>query len=696
MGASTQVRDASTSLVNISPGSTLRTTALPYGQHRPSQSLSLDDSTLPQSASRKSVPQIIGEDRESWRLDEADKVDAKGPWQGTLKQDTPTHDHNEFQELPAMILGLPNVQNTLVYSPMRRTETTGLQSPISLGPHSPGSSESSKGSSPQSPTPDLSDVPKYISAFEYAMRPYVDAHIDCEWHLSLPSPIGEGYTQAASPLLPLFQDDKTSYSTSAHDGNEKDIPEYGIPSYLKEGNVFRTRMLHVQLRTLLMRCIILQSSVREIERKPWTWDAQQPPHWYYSKMRHLSQKARRLAEALQSQDLRARCEYWTGRGCGGTRDYYAAAEHFALAIKLDVENDMHPSGRTRLRGLRPNEKADVHFLLDSVTNRHDSWEHRMVNARNMARYESNRSGKPLEECKDLSGMESPLWVPDRDRIMQLARQESGIKKRLGKRAKLMENFGELKDRVKAQWDAEGIDEAEITRRVLNKKEWHYIHHGDQKVVAQRTRQELAALAAGPRPTVTRERNRTIAGSPSSSSSSSAPSCGSQTLSPFSHPTLEDELAQAGWHSTSPSPPYTPSHTPSPAGGLAQRRNIALDPIDTETIKKHISLGEAVGAAPGVSDTSSSPPPLSEGSSDTEEDEASEVDLRGKVLSAKRYPEVMSGGTTPRAPLKSPRVVGEHDEEELEGESEDGESTPVAIDILNVNFGESGEGMVGND
>jgi hypothetical protein len=219
--------------------------------------------------------------------------------------------------------------------------------------------------------------------------------------------------------------------------------------------------------------------------------------------------------------------------------------------------------------------------------------------------------------------------------MQLARQEFGIKKRLGKRAKLMENLEELENRVKAQWDAEGGDEAEMTRRVLNKEEWHYIHHGDQKVVG--ARQELAAVAAGPRATLMRERNRTIAGSPSLSSSSSAPSCGSQTLSPFSHPTLEDELAQAGWHSTSPSPPYTPSHTPSLAGGLAQRRNIALDPIDTETIQKHISLGHAVGAAPGVSDTSS-PPPL----------------------------------------------------------SEDGESTPVAIDLLNVDFGESGEGTVGDD
>ncbi|KAF2032447.1 hypothetical protein EK21DRAFT_33344, partial [Setomelanomma holmii] len=274
---------------------------------------------------------------------------------------------------------------------------------------------------------------------------------------------------------------------------DSDIPEYGIPAHLMDSDPFRTRMLHIQLRTLLMRCISVQSYIRGLEHRPWMKDAQRPVYWHYSKIRNFAQKARRIAEALESRDLRARCEYWTGRGCGGTRDYHAAKEHFALAVKLDVENDKHPSGRVRLRGLRPDEKTDVHFLLDSVTDRYERSEIKIINARNIARYESATYGKPAEDYINWTGLESPPWLPDHDRVVQNARQDFVIKKMLGRRANLLDHMKrarlgqEAEGKLLQQMNMEGIDEIEIARRLLNKEEWHYIHHGDQQAVERRAK-----------------------------------------------------------------------------------------------------------------------------------------------------------------------------------------------------------------
>ncbi|KAH7068939.1 hypothetical protein BKA63DRAFT_393597, partial [Paraphoma chrysanthemicola] len=287
-----------------------------------------------------------------------------------------------------------------------------------------------------------------------------------------------------SPLSSPLRDDQISSTGSVKDTAEGDIPEYCFPAHLKVKGSFRLRILHIQLRTLLMRCTVLQATVRDLERRQYAQNIQRPPYWYYSRMRTFAQKARRIAEALESRDLRARCEYWIGRACGGTRDYQAAAEHFALAIKFDVENDRHPSGKIRLRGLRPSEKEDVHFLRESAMDRHKNWEQKTSYARNVAMDESNRTGKPLEDCIDWSPAQSPLWVPDRDRIMRLARQEFDIRKRSTERARDMEQLEraalgqELGGKVTAQSDAEGIDKKEIIRRVLSKEEWHYIRYGD--------------------------------------------------------------------------------------------------------------------------------------------------------------------------------------------------------------------------
>ncbi|KAF2829574.1 hypothetical protein CC86DRAFT_287213, partial [Ophiobolus disseminans] len=261
------------------------------------------------------------------------------------------------------------------------------------------------------------------------MRPYLEEHTALECHLHLPQ--HDVSSAASSPLFVPLRGDEISDLESDDDdvGSDiqrekgREVPGYDIPPHLKKRYATQTHIRHIQLRTLLMRCTVLQTTVWEIERKPWVEEMERRPYWYYSKMRRLACKAQRFAEALKSRDLQARCEYWAGRGSGGTRDYLAAKQHFKRAVILDVENDQHTNGKPRHRGLRPAEKGDVHFLLKSVSERHEDWEMRTIHARRAARYESEKLAIPIRECIKQTDLDSPLWMPDRDRAMQLARHE---------------------------------------------------------------------------------------------------------------------------------------------------------------------------------------------------------------------------------------------------------------------------------
>ncbi|KAH8728567.1 hypothetical protein GQ44DRAFT_580307, partial [Phaeosphaeriaceae sp. PMI808] len=188
--------------------------------------------------------------------------------------------------------------------------------------------------------------------------------------------------------------------------------EIGIDFHLIEKDPFKIRLRQIQIRTLLMRCIVLQSTIRELERKPWTQDTLKLLRDHYSKMRVSACKARRLADSLYSRELQARCEYWTGRACGGTRDYQAAVHHFMLAINLDVENDVRSDGTLKLRGLRPAEKSDVRFLLQGVSERCETWEKKSSVTKHMYR----GSGVYVGHFQ-WAERQSPLWRPDRDRIL---------------------------------------------------------------------------------------------------------------------------------------------------------------------------------------------------------------------------------------------------------------------------------------
>jgi hypothetical protein len=168
-----------------------------------------------------------------------------------------------------------------------------------------------------------------------------------------------------SALIPPFREE----DGSVHSRQYKDGSFDGIPAHLRDHDAVRTRMRLIRFRIYLMRCEVLQSTINALERKSWgkNLDRSDTLDCYYSKIRHQARKLQQLAEALDSLGLQARCEYWTGRGNGGLKDWEAAKSYFAAAIKLDVPNVTYASGRTQQRGLLQHEKDDVESLLQSVT-----------------------------------------------------------------------------------------------------------------------------------------------------------------------------------------------------------------------------------------------------------------------------------------------------------------------------------------
>jgi hypothetical protein len=544
----------------------------------------------------------------------------------SLSESPSAHHHNYTAAVPAA--SLSEIMPVYMLSPTYPFQKLSQSSPTSVGPQSGETIPAEPAAPTGPPSPDHNDLPKYGSAFDYAMKPFLGAFIDDshEKEVRLPPPVHqEARVGPASPIfLPLQDDASTSYDS---DEEEDDIPEYGIPSHLFEKDAFRTRMRHIQLRTYLMQCTILHNTVGQIQRKPWRSGKEHSPRWYYEKMCSLAGKARPLAEALESRDLQARCAYWQGRGCGGTRDYQAAEAHFKRALLLDEPNDTSPKGRPRLRGLLPTEKADVRFLLDSCTARHRSWEKRMKVAMQWAQNQSDATGLPIEACLDDNVATSPAWVPDRDRIVQLARSAFDGTGKTVQGSVDWQRGQTLEDELQARWKHEDEDVQAMKKRTLSKKELQYIKHGDAKVREQRARQLSIDEAAKDTPTLRKQ--------PSASSGRSSRAA-SGNLSLRRPQTLANELAGLEWPNTPPGQTPTlsqysnPSEVPSPAFSdqplaihlvpshdqdqsstdptsstpflrasiptdLQQCRNIHLDPIITDISPLPVPTSETISA-----------------------------------------------------------------------------------------------------
>ncbi|KAJ4368034.1 hypothetical protein N0V83_006389 [Neocucurbitaria cava] len=574
------------------------------------------------SASFAPSRQPRGRDWESWIQDDSDRLreDTIEPWRrGVITPSAVRRAETEsrrgsrlYRIVPS--LSLSKVQ-TIATSPRELANSHQSGSSTPRGSPSLTTSPLRKTTSNRPPATNREDRPKSMSDYEYAMYQFLKQNPQFDPILRQPPPTSQNAAPGpSSSLQPPAQDDEIPYAGSPTNAEDDEPVADGIPTHLKEKDAFRTQAGFMLLRTILLRCEVQLSIVRELERKPWAQEASKPPYYYYSKIRHFAYRAREIAEFLQSRDLQARCEYWAGWGCGGTRDWYAASEHFAMAIKLDVENDTNPNGRKNVRGLRANEKEDVGFLLESVRKRHERLLRNTEDLRRAAEYEAKITGKKVEDCIDWDGLDSPTWLPERDRVVRIARAEARS-----------ERAGRSGDEQRKEVEE---DIRTLTRRTFSKEERYYVLCGDaqtrkhqQKLrqTLQRNNSTNPSKPSKPRPSNARRprasRNQTDATASTSRSSNAhfnsiSTTTSSQPTPPAPPPlNLREELS--GWQSRTPTP--TPlrgtfplstsasaaaspfSHLP-PTQGLKKRRNLAaaLAPIRMEGIRNDgRGLGEAV-------------------------------------------------------------------------------------------------------
>ncbi|RMZ72538.1 pyruvate formate lyase activating enzyme [Pyrenophora seminiperda CCB06] len=284
--------------------------------------------------------------------------------------------------------------------------------------------------------------------------------------------------ECVSPLLSPSQDEEDPSPSEAADIAGEVLVE-GVPAYLKPEDAFRTRMRLVQFRNYLIRCQLLYITVTSLERKPWTSYSDAQLDQYYRNIRYLSIKARNIAEAIGSDDLRARSEYWAGRGCGGLQDWQAATTHFTAAMKFDVPHYKDDNGRIRERGLLQDEKDDVEFLLRSVKHRDHEWERKKEDARK-AYYGIGVTHEYPEQIQ-WDKMKGQRWTPDQDRMIEIAKQQFAGRRR----SRDVSDY--TKEEVETIQQRMALDdETGMTRRTLNEKEWRYIIRGDERRYRDRT------------------------------------------------------------------------------------------------------------------------------------------------------------------------------------------------------------------
>ncbi|KAF2871462.1 hypothetical protein BDV95DRAFT_41156 [Massariosphaeria phaeospora] len=196
-------------------------------------------------------------------------------------------------------------------------------------------------------------LPAHVSAFEYAIRPFLDMSSTYE-HFNLPSPTD------ASPMPSIFADSPRVVSSSWSIGTEELFcvpPNEGLPLHLRHQVTLDMRIKYLKARAALMRCTVLALTVRAVEKRPWRIKDDRKPYHYHSEICKLARYiALPVAREYEDQGLQARCMYWIGRGEGGRGDYAEAANRFEDAMALDFE----------FQGLLKSERASATFLYENV------------------------------------------------------------------------------------------------------------------------------------------------------------------------------------------------------------------------------------------------------------------------------------------------------------------------------------------
>jgi hypothetical protein len=340
----------------------------------------------------------------------------------------------------------------------------------------------------RAPRPTVIQVPKIITAFEYAMHPFLiltstddGKYLALSPEPSVPSQLSDSTTCSSFSLL--SQDDGSMPLVSENG----DSPESRSAAPIKKRSEFASRIQHVAIQTALVQCTMLQNTVQQLGRRPWDISVTHTARWHYVKICALAFRAIQLSQALESRGLQARSEYWAGRGCAGMRHYQAAEAHFRETIQLQKLSQDDGSGTLQPQGLLPTELENVAFLIESCRARLQNQKRRSDKTVEIAQQEATKGNKSLQDCLDEPSMISPPWMPDRDRMMELARRQFGETKTL---SKISQPFVDPKQawtlefEVREQIKMESEELRIMTTKRLSEQEYEYIMHGERRQAEQ--------------------------------------------------------------------------------------------------------------------------------------------------------------------------------------------------------------------
>jgi hypothetical protein len=397
-----------------------------------------------------------------------------------LPKSSPHRPHIQSSMQP---LELSNVQKLYEQEPVYLQQTTGdeLSNQMTPAPQSDRLMKLLRG-----PPPAVTEVPKTMTAFEHAMRPFLNLESadDKEGLAFSPSRPSQLSDSTICSWFSLSSQDDGSFRLDSNKSNSSAPRKAAL---IKRRSEFASRIQHIALQTALVQCTMLQNTVQQLERRPWEVKATHTARRHYKKMCALAFTALQLSQALESRGLQARSEYWAGRGCGGMRDYQAGEAHFREAIRLQKLHENETSSISRPKGLLPTELEDIEFLLESCRARLQDQKKRSNKIIEIARRESAKKRKSLQGCRDRTSMISPPWMPDRDRIMELARRQFGHVKPPNKISQSFvnqEHAQTLEAEVQEQIIMDGDELKIITTKRLSKQEYEYIIHGEKRQAEQ--------------------------------------------------------------------------------------------------------------------------------------------------------------------------------------------------------------------
>jgi len=205
-----------------------------------------------------------------------------------------------------------------------------------------------------------SPIPTAQSAFSFAAGPFYHKYTDHPASLHLPSPTSTSTSLDSSPAHtpPGARGSAAKFELQPiHVAYGDDAPEdaHRLLAPVQATHEPMLTLRSTQIRTMLMRCQMLQARIQGLESKTWAGYRDKSINQHYQTMQELTRTARQLADEVQSTELQARCAYWSARACAGMQDFSAAAEHLKRAGLLGISTS-----------LRRDEMTDLHILLQSV------------------------------------------------------------------------------------------------------------------------------------------------------------------------------------------------------------------------------------------------------------------------------------------------------------------------------------------